>query len=151
MKLRIIAALIIVAPVACHSRDPRPPLVAGAVSNHEAAAIAAQLADLLDEQADAWNCGDLQGFMSFYWRSDELTFISGEGVIRGWQATLERYKKRYPTPLEMGWLDFRDLQSNAHSADQALVTGRWRVQAHRGGKTGRFTLTFRKIEGRPPG
>src|SRR5271156_5199906 len=65
---------------------------------------------VLDAQVTAWNKGDLPKFMEGYWQSPELTFYSGKTVTRGWQATLERYRKRYQTEgREMGKLAFQDL------------------------------------------
>ena len=49
---------------------------------------------VLDEQATAWNKGDLDGFMKGYWNSKDLTFYSGKDKQNGWQATIDRYKKR---------------------------------------------------------
>src|SRR5438132_1143270 len=66
--------------------------------------------DLLDSQVDSWNHGDIEGFMQGYWRSDELVFESAGGQTKGWQATLEHYKQRYPTKEKMGRLRFSDLQ-----------------------------------------
>ena len=39
---------------------------------------------LLSRQVDAWNRGDLEGFMAGYWKSPELSFISGATETRGW-------------------------------------------------------------------
>src|SRR5262245_13022949 len=50
---------------------------------------------LLDDQALAWNKGDLRAFMTGYWESPELSFFSGNKKTHGWQATLERYEKTY--------------------------------------------------------
>src|ERR1700758_2001508 len=50
---------------------------------------------VLEKQQDAWNRHDLEAFMSGYWNSPQLTFFSGANVTTGWQATLERYRKRY--------------------------------------------------------
>ena len=49
---------------------------------------------VLTDQAAAWNRGDLDGFMAGYWRDPELTFFSEGTVTRGWDATLERYRKK---------------------------------------------------------
>jgi len=38
---------------------------------------------LLEEQAEAWNKGDLEGFMKGYWKSPELTFYSGRNIEMG--------------------------------------------------------------------
>jgi hypothetical protein len=45
-------------------------------------------------QEAAWNRGDIEGFMDGYRRSEEITFSSDQGTIRGWQAVLDRYRKR---------------------------------------------------------
>src|SRR5207248_10197935 len=50
---------------------------------------------LLTDQAAAWNRGDLDGFMAGYWRDPNLTFFSEGTVTRGWDATMERYRKKY--------------------------------------------------------
>ena len=58
---------------------------------------------VLDSQVAAWNKGDLKGFMAGYWKSEKLTFFSGDKVEHGWQATYERYQKRYQAEgREMG-------------------------------------------------
>ena len=50
---------------------------------------------VLEDQAAAWNKGDLPGFMEGYWKSPDLRFLSGKTVTEGWQATLDRYRKKY--------------------------------------------------------
>src|SRR6476661_4855443 len=35
---------------------------------------------VLNDQAAAWNRGDLDGFMNGYWRDEKLTFTSGDHV-----------------------------------------------------------------------
>src|SRR4051794_27204303 len=47
----------------------------------ESAAVRA----VLDSQVEAWNRGDLDGFMAGYWKDDRLTFFSGDTITRGWQ------------------------------------------------------------------
>jgi ketosteroid isomerase-like protein len=101
---------------------------------------------VLDMQVAAWNRGDIEGFMSGYWRSPETVFISGDTVTHGWQTVLDRYKKGYPTREKMGMLTFSDLEIKLISKDAAVANGRW--QLARSGDTphGRFTLIFRKTK-----
>jgi hypothetical protein len=62
---------------------------------------------VLNDQEDAWNRGDLEGFMNGYWKSEELTFQSGDNVTKGWQATYDRYRARYQTShRDAGVADF---------------------------------------------
>jgi beta-aspartyl-peptidase (threonine type) len=100
---------------------------------------------VLKDQAAAWNKGDLKGFMSGYWNSPDLTFYSGKDKTRGWQATLERYQKRYQTDQNsMGKLTFSELEIEPLGADSAWVGGRWQLVIGEETLGGLFTLIFKK-------
>ena len=99
---------------------------------------------VLGSQQDAWNEGDIPGFMAGYWQSEDLRFASGGSVTTGWQATLERYQARYDTPEAMGWLAFTDLDVTQLSEESAYVFGRWTLYRESDEPTGLFTLILRK-------
>jgi len=100
---------------------------------------------VLDDQAAAWNKGDLPGFMKGYLESEDLTFFSGNKKTKGWKATLERYQKSYQADgKEMGKLTFEELSIEMLGADHALVRGRYRLQLKSETPTGIFTLVMRK-------
>ena len=66
---------------------------------------------MLENQVEAWNKGDLEGFMEGYWRSPDLTFYSEDRPRRGWDQTFARYKERYGDGgKEMGKLSFSNLK-----------------------------------------
>jgi len=101
---------------------------------------------VLDAQVQAWNKGDLPGFMEGYWRSQDLSFFSGNAKTTGWQATLERYQKKYQgEKKEMGHLTFQDLRIELLGTDHAFVTGRYQLQLKAEAPTGLFTLLFQKL------
>jgi len=103
---------------------------------------------VLDAQVVAWNKGDLRLFMEGYWQSPELTFYSAKTVTRGWQATLERYLKRYQGEgREMGRLAFRDLDIQVLGADHAMVRGRFVLTLKKETAEGLFTLLCQKMKG----
>ena len=52
-----------------------------------------QIISILKIQDEAWNNGDINGFMETYWKHDSLMFIGKSGVTYGWQNTLNNYKK----------------------------------------------------------
>lgn len=106
----------------------------------------AQIEQVLTTQADAWNRGDLDGFMAGYAKLPTLRFATGGTVTYGWQETLARYKQRYPDRAAMGSLTFSDLDVNVLAPDAALVFGRWRLKNDQGEPNGLFTLLFRKNE-----
>ena len=47
------------------------------------AADSAGVRAVLDKQVEAWNRGDLEGFMAGYWNSPDLVFQSGATITRG--------------------------------------------------------------------
>ncbi len=104
---------------------------------------------LLDAQVEAWNRGDLEGFMAGYWRSPELTFCSGGNVTKGWEATLERYRRRYQAEgREMGRLSFETVDVLGLGRDAALARGGWRLHTSDGKEPhGLFTLLLRRPDG----
>lgn len=101
---------------------------------------------VMDDQAAAWNRGDIDGFMQGYWRSEKLTFVSETSVTRGWQQTLDRYKKSYDTRAKMGTLTFSDLEITVLSKDAAVVLGSWSLKREKDDPGGKFTLVFRRFK-----
>ncbi|MGQ9898179.1 MAG: YybH family protein [Acidobacteriota bacterium] len=101
---------------------------------------------LLNNQVAAWNRGDLEGFMKGYWRSPELTFVSGTTVTKGWEATLARYRQRYQAEgRAMGQLTFQNLVIEMVGPRAALVHGAWQVVLPEQVTSGRFTLLVRRF------
>jgi uncharacterized protein (TIGR02246 family) len=116
---------------------------ATANSNRQAGAIIAVRA-VLDAQREAWNRGDVAGYMDGYARSADTVFVAGDTVTRGWQTVLERYQKRYDSREKMGTLTFSDLEITLLGGDAALVLGRWHLQRAHDEPHGRFTLICRR-------
>lgn len=102
---------------------------------------------LLTLQTQAWNRGNIEGFMQTYWKSDSLMFIGKKGVVRGWQQTLDNYKKGYPDTAAMGKLFFDILEVKPVSKDYAFVVGKWMLKRSIGDVSGHYTLLLRKIRG----
>src|SRR5947209_9887468 len=104
---------------------------------------------LLVSQVEAWNHGNLEGFMQGYWQSPDLTFFSGATVTKGWQPTIERYRQRYQSGgKEMGKLEFQDLKIDLLSRRSAVVTGRWQLTMSDGKQPhGLFTLILKRMPG----
>jgi beta-aspartyl-peptidase (threonine type) len=103
---------------------------------------------VLRAQQDAWNRGDVNEFMEHYWNSDELTFSSGGKITRGWTATLNRYRERYPTPEEMGQVNFSNLEITPLGGSAAMVLGEWNLERESEPLSGNFTLVLRKFDDR---
>jgi hypothetical protein len=48
----------------------------------------------LDGQVTAWNNGDLEKPMSYYWNLPEMLWVSKTGITKGYQPVLDEFKKR---------------------------------------------------------
>lgn len=124
-------------------------MISGAVfgqSDKQKVKIADEIRKVMEAQTIAWNKGDIEGFMIGYWKSPQMTFVSGDNVTKGWQETTDRYKKNYDTREKMGALTFTDLEIEVLSKDSAKVLGRWKVAHEPKDSQGRFTLIFRKLK-----
>jgi ketosteroid isomerase-like protein len=129
-----------------HAQAAQAPAAAPLVAD-EATIRAAMAA-----QADAWNRADIPTFMQTYENSPDTTFI-GATLRKGYGPILERYKKSYTTPEQMGKLTFGDLDirflpSSCGSVEYAVVTGTFHLDraAHGEAKKddGIFSLVWRK-------
>jgi len=104
----------------------------------------ADVRSVLEAQAAAWNRGDIEGFMNGYERSDDITFISGDTVTRGWQTVTDRYKRNYDTREKMGTLAFSELDVKPISSFYAVGSGRFQLTRANDNPRGRFTLLLRR-------
>ena len=106
-----------------------------------------EILDVLAKQKTAWNQGDIEGFMRYYWHSEDFTFQSGNNRILGWEALLARYRKNY-SGENMGVLDFTDIIVRTLSEKSVLVLGRWQVKRKDETLGGLFTIVLQhKSEG----
>ena len=135
MKRLIVILLLLVFPV-----------VLAAQSERERSKIQSEIIAVMDSQVAAWNRGDIDEFMRGYLNSNDLVFVSGDSVSRGWQTTLERYKKTYDSPAKMGALKFGDVSVSVLSKDAAVVLGSWNLTRATDNPKGKFTLIFRKMK-----
>lgn len=107
------------------------------------------ISKVMADQQDAWNKGDIDGFMSKgYWNNDSLIFVGQSGLTYGYAHTLAGYKKGYDSPEKMGQLTFTLLNVKRLSAELYLVIGKWALQRKAGDVGGVYSLVFRKIDGK---
>jgi ketosteroid isomerase-like protein len=107
-----------------------------------------EIRSVLAKQTASWNKGDIETFMTTYWRSDSLMFIGKNGIKWGWQTTLDNYKKGYPDTTAMGKLDFNILLIKKLSAEYYYIVGKWHLKRSIGDLEGHYDLLFRKIKGK---
>lgn len=106
-----------------------------------------QIKMILFQQEEAWNKGDIDAFMTAYWNSEELQFGGANGITKGWQKTLDNYKRGYPDQASMGKLSFVIKDTTRHSKSVVSLTGSWELERENDRPGGHFLLIWRKIEG----
>jgi len=102
---------------------------------------------VIEEQRQDWNNFDLEGFMKGYWMSEELRFYGKNGVTSGWNSTLERYKKAYPSKEHTGQLKFVINEISRIEKNSYYVMGEFYLERSVGNANGIFMILFKKIDG----
>ena len=103
--------------------------------------------NVLENQRQEWNKGDVVAYMQGYAKSDSLLFVGKSGPTYGWQKTLDNYKRGYPDKSAMGYLSFGIKKVDFLGKDVAFVLGSWNVKRDKDELKGFFTLLFKKING----
>lgn len=98
----------------------------------------------MSQQQQAWNNGDIEEYMRYYWNNDSLKFIGKRGITYGHSSTLESYKKNYPTAEAMGRLQFSNLSTDIIDDSTAFVIGRWRLFRTEDTLSGHYSLLWKK-------
>ncbi len=120
-------------------------LVSGCNRGGTEHSIREEIRAAMQRQEDAWNKGDINGFMEVYWESDSLSFVTEKGITKGYAPLLERYQKSYPDRKAMGKLNFEILNLEAIDADNAYLNGTWQLRRDQDSLGGYFTLIWRRF------
>jgi peptidoglycan-N-acetylglucosamine deacetylase len=126
----------------------------------------AEVAALLQAQAAAWNRGDLEAFCAVY--AADAVYASPNGLTRGRDAVLARYRSKYPDAAARGTLTFAIEETRLAAGLEvtafdgavpggvqgASVLARWTLtHAGRPPATGLTLVTFRPrpgaVDGQP--
>lgn len=101
---------------------------------------------IMDKQTQCWNKGDIEGFMNGYWKSDSLRFLGRRGLTKGWQTTLDNYKKSYQNKDAMGKLFFTHISFEQLNDKQIFVVGKWKLVRQKDTLSGYYSLLWKKID-----
>lgn len=109
--------------------------------------VNAIILSIMDKQEKAWNDGDLEKFMEGYWKDEDLSFV-GSKLTKGWQTTLDNYKRSYPDKAAMGTLTFDIMQIKQMSSEVYHVIGRYNLVIGERNPSGMFSLVWKRINGK---
>ncbi len=85
--------------------------------------------------------------MQGYWKSDSLKFYGNSGLTKGWQKTLNNYKKQYPTKDYSGTLKFSIQDISKIKEGAYFVMGKYHLTRNIGNVDGAFLIIFKRING----
>lgn len=91
----------------------------------------------MELQVEAWNRGDMEGFMSAgYLQDDSLLFIGSLGLTYGYDVVLANYNRAYPDGAARGHLSFEQLRWIPLGTDHGFVVGKWSIERQEGESIG---------------
>jgi hypothetical protein len=139
-------ALLALGAVIGTARAAEPPACECAIRNEEAERAA--ILDVIHRMQDAWNRGDLSGYMQGF-KNPGVIFVSGGRFQPGWQGTLDHYIRDYgASPDTRGTLRFYDIQIEFLAPDAAQLVSRYELRRVQHPQYGINTRLMRKIGGR---
>ncbi|MBD0830870.1 YybH family protein [Aestuariibaculum sediminum] len=106
-----------------------------------------EIQSVLKAQRLAWSKNNIDEYMEGYWKSDSLKFYGSNGITYGWENTLKRYKKAYPSKDHTGKLSFKINDISKINDGAYFVLGEFHLKRNVGNASGFFMLVFKKING----
>ncbi len=110
---------------------------------------AKEVKQALESQIAAWNKGDLETAMSFYWNSPEMLWVSKNGTEKGYQEVLDMFLEQYPDRSKMGVYSYEPLHLEQLSNEAVYFVFRWKIELD--GKQlmgGISSQLWKKLDGR---
>lgn len=97
-------------------------------------------------QQEAWNKGDLDGYLSHYKEAPDTQAVLAN-LVRGVDAIRSAYKQNFPNKESMGDIEDTDIEVRALGDNYALATGKYHLNRPKksgGAVEGTFTELFEK-------
>ena len=82
----------------------------------------------LEGQIAAWNKGDLETAMAFYWNSPEMLWISKNGTEKGYQEVYDMFLQDFTDRSKMGIYTYEPLHIEQVSPEAVYFVFRWKIE-----------------------
>lgn len=82
----------------------------------------------LEGQISAWNKGDLETAMTFYWNSPEMLWISKNGTEKGYQEVYDMFLQDFTDRSKMGVYTYDPLYIEQVSKEAVYFVFRWKIE-----------------------
>jgi hypothetical protein len=110
---------------------------------------AQEVKQALEGQIAAWNNGDLETAMGFYWNSPEMLWISKNGTEKGYQEVLDMFLEQYPDRSRMGVYSYEPLHIEQVSDKAVYFVFRWKIELEGNQLMGGISSQlWKKLDGR---
>jgi ketosteroid isomerase-like protein len=103
----------------------------------------------LEGQITAWNKGDLETAMTFYWNSPEMLWVSKGGTEKGYQEVYDMFLQDFTDRSKMGIYTYEPLHIEQVSKEAVYFVFRWKIELD--GKRlmgGVSSQVWKKLDGR---
>ncbi len=101
--------------------------------------------ELFRAGSDAWNRGDVAGYLATYADTETVRWVSGGQMLVGRKAIAATFKERFPRAEGMGKLSLKNLQVDVLTPLDALAVGEWHQQLGGTERAGIFTVRLAKF------
>jgi beta-aspartyl-peptidase (threonine type) len=98
----ILAAGLLGTSFSALSYGATPPDALVVASPTQSAEDSAEITALVAKEYSAWGAGDVDGFLSVYWRSPLLVYITEESVWNGYDEVKANIEREYPPGSNLG-------------------------------------------------
>jgi len=95
--------------------------------------------------ADAWNRGDMDGYLNHYRQDGALSIYMSAGQLIGAEEIRRVYQASYPTPEKMGNFSTADVTVRLVSPELALARGNFEHRFTDKTVRGNFSLVWQKF------
>ena len=103
----------------------------------------------LEGQISAWNKGDLETAMTFYWNSPEMLWISKGGTEKGYKEVYDMFLQDFKDRSQMGVYSYEPLHIEQVSKEAVYFVFRWKIELDGKGLMGGVSSQlWKKLDGR---
>jgi len=147
MKQLLLFSFILLSMAACCHKSENLPLSSSSVISPVPESTKQTIITAMIASKEAWNAGNMEGYMQVYWESDSLQFMGLRSITKGYHQTLANYKRGYPDAATRGTLTYTFNHFNQLAPDCVLVIGKYHLAREMGDAEGYFSLIWKQIDG----
>lgn len=82
----------------------------------------------LEGQIAAWNQGDLETAMTYYWNSPQMLWVNKNGIDKGYQEVLEMFRQDFSDSSNMGEYTYEPLHIEQVAPEAVYFVFRWKIE-----------------------